>query len=119
MTQNKKTGHGLHHRVASGHCSGAGQWTGHYPGAVAGLPLIVLFFAGAREAVGTPKETVDLDAGATLADLAEWLAGRHGESLRAVMPTCAIWLNGEPAPPETTLRAGDEVALLPPVSGGS
>ena len=80
--------------------------------------MTVLFFAGAREAAGTSKETMDLPAGATVAELAEALVGRFGERLGAVMPTCAVWVNGEPAPPGTALQPGDEVAVLPPVSGG-
>jgi molybdopterin converting factor small subunit len=30
-----------------------------------------------------------------------------------------MWVNGEPVPPSCVLCAGDEVAVLPPVSGGA
>ena len=82
------------------------------------LSVTVLFFAGAREAVGTRRETVGLKTGTTITELAEELVARHGEGLRAVIPSCALWVNGEPATPATALRPGDEVAVLPPVSGG-
>ena len=36
----------------------------------------------------------------------------------ALMPTCRIWVNGEPAEGGTTVAETDEVAVLPPVSGG-
>jgi molybdopterin converting factor subunit 1 len=85
---------------------------------VADVAVTVLLFAAAREAAGTAKETLDLPAGSTVAELAEMLAGRYGESLGAVLRRSAVWVNGEPVPPGTALRAGDEVAVLPPVSGG-
>jgi molybdopterin converting factor small subunit len=46
------------------------------------------------------------------------LRSRYGPDFEAVMTSCAIWVNGSPSEPGTVLRAGDEVAVLPPVSGG-
>ena len=45
---------------------------------------------------------------------------RYGPAFAAVLGTARVWLNGdEPADGEATaLAAGDEVAVLPPVSGG-
>jgi molybdopterin converting factor subunit 1 len=79
--------------------------------------VTVLFFAGAREAAGTARSTLPA-AGTTVADLAAMLASSFGDRLGAVLGTAAVWVNGEPAPPAMVLRAGDEVAVLPPVSGG-
>jgi len=45
---------------------------------------------------------------------------RYGPTFAAVLETTRIWVNGD-EPPEgeaTVLRTGDEVAVLPPVSGG-
>ena len=43
---------------------------------------------------------------------------RYGEAFAALLPTCKVWVNGEPADVGHAGRAGDEVAVLPPVSGG-
>jgi len=50
----------------------------------------------------------------------EDLVGRAGPDLVAVLAVSRVWVNGqEPVRgPETEVRAGDEVAILPPVSGG-
>lgn len=77
----------------------------------------VLFFASAREAAGCGS-TVVACAGSTLGDLLAVLADGSRPELVPVMKTCAIWVNGLPAPAGTVLEAGDEVAVLPPVSGG-
>ena len=45
-------------------------------------------------------------------------AARYGEQLANLLPTCRVWLNGDPATPESPVGADDEVAVLPPVSGG-
>ena len=46
-----------------------------------------------------------------------------GENVRpefgAVLDTCRVWVNGDEAPLSTVLAASDEVAVLPPVSGGA
>jgi len=79
--------------------------------------VTVLFFASAREAAGTPSAPFG-SAGKTVAQLTGDLVGRYGPDLGRVLSTCAIWVNGEPVPPSRVLCAGDEVAVLPPVSGG-
>lgn len=72
-------------------------------------------FASAREAAGTDRvEVGETTVGAVL-DAARV---RFGEGFAAVLATSRVWLNGEPADDETVVRAGDEVAVLPPVSGG-
>jgi len=43
---------------------------------------------------------------------------KFGEHFAALMPTCKIWVNGEPAELDTSIEPTDEVAILPPVSGG-
>jgi molybdopterin synthase sulfur carrier subunit len=44
---------------------------------------------------------------------------RYGEGFAALLPNCRIWLNGEPAHGDDRVAADDEVAVLPPVSGGA
>lgn len=82
-----------------------------------GRPVTVLFFASARDAAGTPSALFGA-AGTTVAQLTRELVTRYGADLERVLGTCAIWVNGAPAAPSLVLGAGDEVAVLPPVSGG-
>lgn len=72
-------------------------------------------FASAREAAGTGKAELP---GGTVGDVLDQAVARYGEGFAAVLPTCTIWLNGESADRGATVRASDEVAVLPPVSGG-
>ena len=73
-------------------------------------------FAAAREAAGTGRTTVDA---ATVGAVLEEAAVRYGEGFAAVCALSRIWLNGDPAERDTPVSEGDEVAVLPPVSGGS
>jgi MoaE-MoaD fusion protein len=78
----------------------------------------VLFFGGLRDLAGKSSDWLDLPDGAVvrnvLAHYAEELP-RLKESLASL----AVAVNQEYAGAETGLKAGDEVALLPPVSGGA
>jgi molybdopterin synthase sulfur carrier subunit len=78
----------------------------------------VRFFAAARDAVGTRELTLDAQS---LGDLLDDLRSRHGPAFAAVLATARVWVNGEdPVDGDhTRLAAGDEVAILPPVSGGA
>ena len=78
----------------------------------------MLFFAGAREATGAPSATF-ASAGATLTQLVGALVAKYGPDFERVLGTSAIWVNGAAAAPSYVLREGDEVAVLPPVSGGA
>ncbi len=82
------------------------------------ISVDVLFFAGAAEAAGCRRLRAAVPAGATLADLAEALRQRFPR-LGPFLPSLLWAVNEEYAPPERVLRQGDEVALIPPVSGGS
>ena len=72
-------------------------------------------FASAREAAGTGRVEVDETTVGAVLDAARV---RFGEGFAAVLATSRVWLNGEPADDDTVVRAADEVAVLPPVSGG-
>jgi MoaD family protein len=84
----------------------------------ANLSVTVLFFATARLATGTSRTSFEAAPGTTVAELAEALVARYGNGLADVMASCALWVNGEPTDPGYVLATGDEVAVLPPVSGG-
>jgi MoaD family protein len=75
-------------------------------------------FAAAREAAGTSSD--DFDA-ATLGELLDAARARYGPAWSEVAARARVWINGdEPSSgPATALSAGDEVAVLPPVSGGA
>jgi molybdopterin synthase catalytic subunit len=78
----------------------------------------VLYFAAAREAAGRDQEELALPAASTVADLRAALALRH-PALAPTLARCRIAVDqefasdGDPVPPDA------EVAVLPPVSGGS
>lgn len=44
---------------------------------------------------------------------------RYGDGFAAVLGTANVWVNGEPAGADAAVADGDEVAVLPPVSGGA
>jgi molybdopterin converting factor small subunit len=68
------------------------------------------FFGGERDQLELPEGT---NVAGLLADLQD-----RGTRDAAVWKTLAVAVNREYAAPGTVLRDGDEVALLPPVSGG-
>ena len=72
-------------------------------------------FASARDAAGTGVATVD---GATVGEVLAAAQARFGGTFTAVLATCKVWLNGDEADADTPVGPGDEVAVLPPVSGG-
>jgi len=73
-------------------------------------------FAAAREAAGTGRAAVD---GATVGDVLDVARARFGEQFAAVLARCRVWVNGEPAGDDHPVGVNDEVAVLPPVSGGA
>jgi sulfur-carrier protein len=79
------------------------------------MPCLRLF-AGAREAAGTDRDTID---GETVGAVLDCAVARYGPSFADVLATCKVWVNGDPAERVDPVGADDEVAVLPPVSGGS
>lgn len=77
---------------------------------------LLRLFASAREAAGTGRDSVP---GATVGAVIEAATARYGEVFGALVPSCAVWRNGEPCDPSDAVTDDDEVAVLPPVSGGS
>ncbi len=78
----------------------------------------VLFFGGLKDLAGKSSDLLELPEGASVRDvLAHYLSEvpRMNESVASL----AVAVNREYAGSETGLKSGDEVALLPPVSGGS
>lgn len=81
------------------------------------MEVKVLFFGILKDVVQRESEILVLPANATLEDLL-----RHYTDLslqfKQLLPSIAFSVNQEYASPATELKQGDEVALLPPVSGG-
>ena len=79
-------------------------------------PMAVLrLFASAREAAGTGRDVIDEPTvGAVLTEAKR----RYGPAFVEVLTACRVWRNGEPAVDGDLVGAYDEVAVLPPVSGG-
>ena len=72
-------------------------------------------FAAARQAAGTTSATIP---GTTVGDVLDAAVSRYGSELAAVLGNARVWLNGDPAGLSDPVTDDDEVAVLPPVSGG-
>ena len=77
----------------------------------------VRLFAALRELAGTSEIHVDgcSDVGALVRELSV----RYGPRFDAIVSAGSTVVNGEPVGPDRALHEDDEVALLPPVSGGT
>ena len=82
----------------------------------------VVYLARLREAFGRAEERLALTEadGVTVADVIAQLRARGGvwAAELAAGRAFRVAVNHTMASPDTTVRAGDEVALLPPVTGG-
>ena len=78
----------------------------------------VLFFGMLRDLVGCSEEQIEVEDDARLASIFERYSRRFPR-LEEMSASIVMAQNQEFAPPEASLREGDEIALLPPVSGGS
>ena len=81
------------------------------------MKIKVLFFASCRDAVGDKSCDWEIAEGYRVADLQRELVAAYPQ-LAAVQQVLSIAVNDEYAGKHTVLKAGDEVALIPPVSGG-
>lgn len=80
-----------------------------------GRVAVLRLFAAARDAAGTGRDDVPGD---TVGQVLELARDRYGSAFDAVLRTCRIWVNGEPAETTDPIGPRDELAVLPPVSGG-
>jgi molybdopterin converting factor small subunit len=77
---------------------------------------VLRLFAAARQAAGTGR---DLVPGTTVGAVLAEARARYGNDFEAVLGTCRVWVNGDAADDATVVGDDDEVAVLPPVSGGA
>jgi molybdopterin synthase sulfur carrier subunit len=73
-------------------------------------------FAAAREAAGTGEDVV---SGSTVAEVLAEAERRYGPTFADIVRSSKVWLNGEECDMSSPVTDTDEVAVLPPVSGGS
>lgn len=78
------------------------------------MPAIRLF-ASVRVAAGTGSDVLP---GGTVAEVRAAAVERYGADFSVQVQACRIWVNGEPAELGDRVGDDDEVAFLPPVSGG-
>lgn len=79
------------------------------------MQVKAVFFARLKRELGQGELTLDAPAGVTVRQLAGQIESEHGLSLKG----CMVAVNETYATPEQVVEAGDEVAFLPPVAGGS
>jgi len=73
-------------------------------------------FASARETAGTSKDEF---AAATVGEVLDAASASYGSAFERLLGSCKVWCNGQPAERTDAVGDTDEVAVLPPVSGGS
>jgi molybdopterin converting factor subunit 1 len=81
------------------------------------LRITVKFFASVRENLGIPSAEIEIPLGATVADCMHILK-QNFPLLNSYHSSLSIAVNKEYAFLENKLKDGDEVGLIPPVSGG-
>lgn len=81
------------------------------------MTLTVQLFARGRELAGADTVAAELPAAATVADLRRTLAARF-PALAGLLERSAVAVNHDFAENDRALSPGDEVAVIPPVSGG-
>jgi molybdopterin converting factor subunit 1 len=79
--------------------------------------MTILFFASTREITGCASLNWDVESPQTAEALWDWLGGRF-PNLLPLKSSTRIARNGEWLQRSEILQPGDEVAVLPPVSGG-
>ena len=85
------------------------------------MKVTLLFFAALREQLGSPREELELPAGVrTVGALRDHLRARGGawESVFAPNKPVRAAVNQDMVQPAAAIKAGDEIAFFPPVTGG-
>ena len=81
------------------------------------MTVRILLFAGLRERLRSDWVELELPEGATVAELLAALDEQH-PALRELLPPCRVAVEQEFVAAGHRVRAGDEIAVIPPVSGG-
>ncbi len=75
----------------------------------------LLLLGPAREAVGVGRVEIDGD---TVSAVTAAATAKFGASFAAVLAVSRLWVNGEEASADQAVGPSDEIAVVPPVSGG-
>ncbi|MCY3680846.1 MAG: molybdopterin converting factor subunit 1 [Gemmatimonadetes bacterium] len=81
------------------------------------MNIKVLFFASCRDLIGTGESEMTLPDGATVTDLISKLASEQAR-FTDMAPSLMVSVNQAYVERDAELRDGDEIAFIPPVSGG-
>lgn len=81
------------------------------------INVTVKLFAAYQEAYGVPELSLEFPTGATVAEVRDRLIQEHPE-LERWRDLTRFGVNLQFVEPDTVLQEGDEVVLIPPVSGG-
>ena len=81
------------------------------------MTINVLFFAHLQDIAGSRQQNISIHDSATVRDVAALLERQYPQFAR-LLDYGRVAVNAEFAEADTPLREGDEVAFLPPVSGG-
>ncbi len=81
------------------------------------MQITIRFFAILRERAGVSEMTLDVPSGSTVAGASTRL-GQQFPQVSSMLGRVAYAVNQSYVPIETELHEGDELALIPPVSGG-
>jgi sulfur-carrier protein len=79
------------------------------------MTIRVRLFASLRELAGTAEAEA---SGRTVGEVADGLSARYGDRFAKIVTASSFVVNGERAARAAAVADGDEVAILPPVSGG-
>lgn len=82
------------------------------------MQVRVLFFGVLKDLAGRGSDSISLPEHATVSDVLQYYEQRLSAN-HALWASIAVSVNQEYASADAQLRSNDEVALLPPVSGGS
>ena len=82
------------------------------------MRITIRYFAAHRDIIGRSEEQLDLAPGATVGSVWELLVARYSR-MAGYTGRLLYAVNQDFATPATELRDGDEVAFIPPVSGGT
>lgn len=90
------------------------------------MRVTVEFFGPAREAAGAARLGIDCEMPCTAQDVVARLAGERGGRLAHLLladgrlaPSVLVAVNDREAAGPTPLKDGDEITVIPPVSGGA
>lgn len=81
------------------------------------ITITVKLFAAYQEAIGTEEQCLDIPLGTKAVEVCDLLVSQY-PSLAKWKSQTRFGINLEFVDPQTPLQSGDELVLIPPVSGG-